>query len=824
MIHKSIKFVFRVLAGLVTLLTLTALGSFLYVYFNRNSIENQIRSEINKEVNGEIVSGKFSFDFFKYFPATSVHLEHFSIRDSLFSQHKMELLHAKNVFVRINLKDLFSNKIVIENIALENGGVYIFTDSIGFSNKYLLQKKSSADTAEIKTSLRKIVFTDFKFVYRDQPKKKFFSTSVSKLKCTFNHENSRQLFDVEAEGKIKFLGFNISKGFYCMNTTLSTHLNFSYDTKLSLLDIPLSTIYLNGRSYEAKGKFHLGSEPVFDVELSSKRAIFSELSAMTPERIQKRLSSYKFTQPVEVNIHLEGKLLFGSIPKVDIKLNTVQNIISYKEHYFLKTSLKAHFNNQSDTSLTASDENSEIIIKKFTSEWEGFPLSSEQISVQNLKKPIILTKLISNFPLTHINRLSGSHVYNFKEGTGSFSLDVIARPAGTELNASVNGLLSITNGHVVYGPRSMPFNTINASLRINGKDIYIEKLACTTGKSSLDLRGFAPGLIEYIQNGKGNLKLSWTIKSSQIYLQDFVNFLGKRKSISPQKVKSAPKFYQEGSKLEKYLDACDLDMNIDVKYLVFENFSASEITGNVKMTENNWQLNKIGLKHADGDVKLEGALNNLSDSISDVHLEATMKGLNIQKVFTSFNNFNQTAITDQNLEGIVFADVSVDFKMDTKTRIKQQDIDGIVDLTIREGAIKGFQPLGKLAKFVFPKRDFSDIKFSELTNKFIVGGHEIYFERMKINSSVLELYVEGSYYLDGQTNLFIQVPLANLKKREWEEISTDISDKGEKGMNVFIHAHTDEKGELRFKYDPLKKIKSKHDGAFKKVIGKFKKQ
>ena len=78
---------------------------------------------------------------------------------------------------------------------------------------------------------------------------------------------------------------------------------------------------------------------------------------------------------------------------------------------------------------------------------------------------------------------------------------------------------------------------------------------------------------------------------------------------------------------------------------------------------------------------------------------------------------------------------------------------------------------------------------------------------MKINSSLAELYIEGSYFLNGDADLYIQIPVSNLKKRDWTELSENITDRGHKGMNVFIHAKTDENGELRFKYDPLKKIK-----------------
>ena len=73
----------------------------------------------------------------------------------------------------------------------------------------------------------------------------------------------------------------------------------------------------------------------------------------------------------------------------------------------------------------------------------------------------------------------------------------------------------------------------------------------------------------------------------------------------------------------------------------------------------------------------------------------------------------------------------------------------------------------------------------------------------------MEIYLEGSYYLDGKTDMDIQIPLSNLKARDWEELSENVTDHGDKGMNVYIHAATDEKGDLKFKYVPLKKLKDK---------------
>ncbi|HMT29645.1 MAG TPA: AsmA-like C-terminal region-containing protein [Bacteroidia bacterium] len=326
-------------------------------------------------------------------------------------------------------------------------------------------------------------------------------------------------------------------------------------------------------------------------------------------------------------------------------------------------------------------------------------------------------------------------------------MSIVAFPDKENLNSTVNGEISINDGSAVYGPRSMPFNNINSYIRIQDKDVFIDQLSCITGVSKLSLKGEAPGLIDYLSNKRKDANLKWTIKSPYINLNDLTAFLSKRKSVSHIKTKSRPKFFSEGSKLDNFLDQCSLDMKVDVTQLVFDNFSAKNITGHVVMIKNEYFVKNLHLNHADGDISLNGSISGTEFDQHRVHAEAILKNVNISKTFASFDNFSQTAVTDKNIAGIVQANAVLDFEMNQKAVIRQSSLEGAVDLTITDGEIKGFQPLGKLSDFLFPNRNFTEIKFSELTNLFTVKGDELFFERMKINSSVMEMYVEGSYFL-----------------------------------------------------------------------------
>ena len=418
--------------------------------------------------------------------------------------------------------------------------------------------------------------------------------------------------------------------------------------------------------------------------------------------------------------------------------------------------------------------------------------------------------------------MSGSDLYNFSKGRGKLKLTVNARPAKGKLNAVSQGTLNIKNGAVLYGPRSMPFNDIDAQIRFDGNGLIVDHLSCVTGKSKLLLQGSAPAIFTLADSVPGNASLIWNIRSPYVDLTDFTSFLSQRKKARRKTEKADVRFSNAGDKADRLLDACKLDMTVLVDEIKYEKFTAKQVRGHVKMVKGNWQAENVSFVHAQGDVSLSGTIDDEGQGLHHVDMEAALNHVNIKQVFQAFGNFSQTAITDKNIDGKVDARVDLDFRMNNKTVIRQSSINGIVDLSITDGALTGFQPLGKLTKLVFRNRDFTDIKFSELTNTFTVSGSDIRFDRMKINSSVLEMYVEGHYSLDGKTDMDIQIPLSNLKKRDWEEISENVKDEGEKGMNVYIKAETDNKGELQFKYNPLKKIRDKRDESIQKFRDKLK--
>lgn len=108
---------------------------------------------------------------------------------------------------------------------------------------------------------------------------------------------------------------------------------------------------------------------------------------------------------------------------------------------------------------------------------------------------------------------------------------------------------------------------------------------------------------------------------------------------------------------------------------------------------------------------------------------------------------------------------------------------------------------------IFKKRDFDNIRFAELKDRLDISKGDIKINRMEIQSTVLSLFVEGIYSTKGNTDLSIQIPLSNLKKRkeDYQPVNIGVDKKG--GRSIFLRGRPGKDGNISFAVDLFNKFK-----------------
>ena len=159
----------------------------LYVSANKQKIIRQVTMEISNQINGKVNIGNIELSFIRNFPHVSVLLQNVNITDSLFNFHHYTFFKGREIFVSIDVLRLIDHKPPIKGVWLKTCELYLYTDSTGYSNNYLLQlKKDSAGTGgqnEVKNELKNIVLKNIRFTNENQKKKKLYVLVINHIKA-----------------------------------------------------------------------------------------------------------------------------------------------------------------------------------------------------------------------------------------------------------------------------------------------------------------------------------------------------------------------------------------------------------------------------------------------------------------------------------------------------------------------------------------------------------------------------------------------------------------------------------------------------------------
>ncbi|HEY0770177.1 MAG TPA: AsmA-like C-terminal region-containing protein, partial [Sphingobacteriaceae bacterium] len=328
------------------------------------------------------------------------------------------------------------------------------------------------------------------------------------------------------------------------------------------------------------------------------------------------------------------------------------------------------------------------------------------------------------------------------------------------------GTIRINNAAATYQPRNLKFNRISLLLNFKGQDLFLQNMKVRSGKTQLYMNASLRNFLNLYYTDPKKIVLDWQITSPEINLGEFIAFLGKRnsgvkvtKTDTESKAASSRIFQQ----LDEVLDQANAHMLLKVDRLVYKNFVASNITSDITMKQSGIAINRVSLNHGGGRLEVNGNIDQ-SGSLNKITTATRITNVDVQKLFASFDNFGQDAITDQNLRGVFFGSTNMSATMRNNGEIVPRSFYGTVSFDIRNGALVKFEPMEKIGRLTFPNRNFSNITFKNLKNTLTIEGNKVLIPPMHIETSVFNIFANGVYSFTTGTNIALEVPLRNPQK------------------------------------------------------------
>lgn len=799
-------------------------------YFITVTYKEEILAAVNKEfssrMNGELHIKDLDYSILETFPNFSFTLVEPIITDTLYPIHKQPLFQAQKVFMQFSLAKLLRNKLDIQAILVNNGSVSFYKTKDGYDSWRIFKtdsayQQSAPKKASMDFMINRVRLNNMSVSYIDSTSHKDSSVyktlrfHLTKLQTYIDNKPEGMVFKINGPVIFDQLTFNPNKGSYLKGAEADLALNIAYHRNNKNLQINESKVKINKQDYRITGNLQAGKLPVLSLTFHTDGTRIADVTPLLTPGIAEKIGRFQISQPVKATAHLKTPLTKGYQPEVEILFTINKSNITYKGKTCTDVRLNGKFYSKPDSS-SKNAKQEYIQVTDFFGRYEKLPIQASFI-VDNLEYPDIDLKSTIRFALKEANHLLDESNMNFDKGTVNIDFQYKGKihKVLDENNKKLPGILKgkavLKDATFAYLPRQFQFASINGSLQFNESHASIDSLRFRINENPVKISGKINDLVPFALYQHDKIRADLQMFSPSF---DFANFKspGTLRKLGLLKEKTGK---QTGATLKKAIARkvealienldCYLAFNIDeIKY---KQFAANQIRGNLTLEENSIGLENIALQNSGGTLHLNGAIRNISLPKGDFQIQAIIQDADVRKLLYSFENFKQTTIGENNLMGELHANIAFSSSFDDSYNILPQSMQGNFEIQLTNGRLIDFEPLTKIGKIVFKQRDFTDIEFADIRNNFELQGQDLRISRMEIASSVLNLFVEGLFSFDKETDMIIQLPLSNLSLQENKEIIPEkMGVNQEAGASVYLRARAANGQEkVKITYDPFKK-------------------
>ncbi len=814
---KVLSISFKVLKVFLLLIVMLYTGIYFYIKANKTKIIRQLTERVSEKLNGTLTIGDADISIFKRFPRVAVVLLDVSLTDSLFAQHKHTFFAAKEAFVNLNVFKLIKKEDPLTGLALKNANIYFYTDTNRYTNTYLLKGKKDSAGGPKKTSadinLKNIDLQNVRFILDDRKREKLHDFDVKDLSVKLNDYGDLLEIKADAAILINSLAFNLPKGTFLKSATFNGKFKLTYGKESQVLSFDSIDVKIAGNPFNLTGKFDLGDKnPAFSLNVYAPSILLDDAKKLLPARIAKSISIVGLNKPINALAKLTGPLQGGEpFIYAQWKVEHADMVTPFLD--FDDASFTGFFTNEVTKGLPRYDPNSVVTINNLHAKWRGLPVQSKKIEILNLEKPTLTCDLTSSFALAALNDIIQTNSIQLTSGNAAIALHYrgpIEKNDNT--NSFLNGNISFKDGTILYAPRGVELKSVNGNLAFQNSDVYIQNIQCNVLSNKIIMNGTAKNVLTLINTEPNRVKIDYNIFSPALNLNAFT-FLLKKPNNVKRKVKNNDKSFGDMAvKIDDLLEKSTIEIALNVTQLTYKKFVASNAKASVTLLQDRYVINNVSMQTAGGSMDINGQLLNSATNYHTANINADVKNVDVKKLFASFNNFGQDGITSENLQGQLTAKVNTSINISENGEVLPSSANGAVSFSLKNGALNNFEPIKKIQNFIFKKRDFENIRFAELKNKIEIKNGGFKFNRMEIQSTVLTLFVEGLYSKKDGSDLSIQIPLNNLKKRDEDYNPVNIGTNKKAGRSIFSRGRTSSDGNVNFKLDIFNKFhKNKGD-------------
>ncbi len=754
------------------------------------TLKSYIDETLKEKLAGEVTFKDIDITIFNHFPHFSLELNDIVVEDPRIDEHHLQIFTADRVYVQIRILSLLKKKIELRAITVTHANLNIIRLSDGILNSKSLIIPNNTDNSEANPDailISKLYLKDVHIQYRDTLFGKDYNLEIEDSYGRLNHSGDVSTITTKDKIFVHGLTFKPDRGSCLTDKTIHTKLNLEWNRADHVVYIKPSNAEMDKKDFSLEGSISPGLTPYLNLDVATKEIRMDYATTLVSDYSREKLDGFNFAEGFPANLHIEGPFNPGLPMDIDIYFNVKENTFTTKTKTIAVDSLVGHYYNHLVDTLINNEANSGISFTDFAGSYEGIPFLMD-MRVTDLTNPYMALHINSDVRMPETNSAIDTTTIIFTGGSLILDVNFKGKVYGylekekDSMDAEIKGTAQIKNVSCRFPQKKYTMENMNGNIAFNEKSLYITAMDIVVNKNALSLTADVSDFIYLFFFPNAKLQANAVVTTNKFNLDNFKKpGLAKKQTQKPEKKIS--------NAVNSVLENLKGNLKVDAKEITFHKFKANNVKGNITIGNTYISCKELTARVAEGNIKISGDITGIGSEKTSVNLNTNVGDANIREIFSSLDNFNQTAITSKNIKGKLDANVNINMNLTSEFKVKPESMKGNISMTVKGGELINMDALNQISKNVFKKKDFSDIQFAELNMETEIDGSEFNISRMEIQSNVLTLYVDGVYSFQDKTELYIQIPIKSLKSQD-EYIAENKQKDDKVGMSINLKATT----------------------------------
>ncbi len=741
-------------------------------YLFNNHFKDYFIKSINNNISSAYkIQGNVNISLIDQFPYASLSLNKVKLIN-LLQPSDIEVMNLGNIHLIFNWLDILKNGYDIKKIIIEDGYINLKEDEYGIKNYMFWVKNdsialnSSSNNSVVNIVLEDIELRNVLISYENKKSNQKVLVKSNRSNISGAFKGNEFSLDVATNLDVKYISINDERYLYNKNIQINTIADFTDGGKsFSFKD---TEIEINEQSFIGNVIWKDKGEDVkyIDLKLKKEQGKLSDFISLLPGTYAQRLQGFDNTGDLTINLSVIGDITANLNPHYELTFALKDGTIS---HESINTTLKnVMLMGVVSNGKSNSDKTSFFHLKKFTANLIDRPLKLE-IKILNFENPLIDIKANAVIPLKQIASLIDPDFQNNLSGVILINDFSLVAKAFTDIDSikTMSNPIIHNSGKVEFIDVNLKikeekFKSINGVFVFESEQLHIRSLNMKHQHSDYSIKlntknivkNFLYDIMEINYKPKP-IVVKGFIKSNKIVLNDLINFDIQQDTFGETDETNI------SAKQKKWWEYTSGTIDFDVKEFKYDSFYAYNLMGNLVIDAPQIYFNNVSFNAAEGAIKTDGVIS--LDGPGELKLKADISGKNIaiSKMFRQLQNFGQTEITDQNLQGYLDTELKITGYWADSFSLVEDSLYTLADVTIRNGQLKNYEPLKSLSAFI-KVRDLENIKFSEITNQIEIKDRIIAIPTMLLLSNAADMSISGIHDFDNNINYNMKINLSNI--------------------------------------------------------------